>query len=406
MEAAQPAAKRARTEEARTGSSTGGFASLFEPGTDAALVEKFRTSKRVKIEFRGKEENFRFDRVHTAEDLEMTICSALCIPEPETERIVLKWVADEASSAGVPTTEQVPRFEASIPPDFDLEDLAELAQVAAQAGGYEKIQELLERYRPRYGNRTDTWKAFAINEEWQALAEDAVYARLEKRARATDNHLEVQWLQQPAWGPCEWLMLHKRKDGSWSNAISPAVSICLKQRISSEQVQPLDATQLDSVRLVLLSPGGKDVTGDPGTKAENLRVGKVTREAASAATLTYPELGIREASEKFPSKLGMRQGKKTQRGARGWYHLAVHVQGLGVSLLWDDKTQQPCDLVVKHFRNKWGDNPGEPKRGPYADHTACMCGSHLEWAEDASGGGAWQLRCGGWRPGDRSTGGR
>eukprot|EP01043_Picozoa_sp_COSAG02_P111990 COSAG02_NODE_48171_length_335_cov_1.944915_1_plen_57_part_01 len=57
MEAAQPAAKRARTEEARTGSSTGGFASLFEPGTDAALVEKFRTSKRVKIEFRGKEEN-------------------------------------------------------------------------------------------------------------------------------------------------------------------------------------------------------------------------------------------------------------------------------------------------------------------------------------------------------------
>jgi hypothetical protein len=405
MEAAQPAAKRARTEEDAAAATSDGFAALFEPGTDAAHIEKFHTSKRVKIEFRGKEENFRFDRVRTAEDLEMTICSALCIPDPESERVVLKWVADEAAPAGAPTTEQVPRFEASIPPDFDLEDLAELAQVAAQAGGYEKIQELLESYRPRYGNRTDTWKAFAINEEWQALAEDAVYARLEKRARATDNHLEVQWLQQPAWGPCEWLMLHKRKDGSWSNAINPAVSICLKQRISSEKVQPLDEAQLDSVRLVLLSPGGKDVTGEAGTKAENLRVGEVTRGESGTASLTYPELGIREASEKFPSKLGMRQGKKTQRGARGWYHLAVHVQGLGVSLLWDDKTQQPCDLVVKHFRNKWGENPGEPKRGPYADHTACRCGSHLEWAEDASGG-AWQLRCGGWRPGDRSTAGR
>ena len=200
------------------------------------------------------------------------------------------------------------------------------------------------------------------------------------------------------------MMLHKRKDRTWSNAISPAVSICLKQRISSDQVRPLDTAQLDSARLVLLDPGGKDKTVT--AKAENLHVGKVTRGADGTATLTYPELGIKEASQDHPSKLGMRQGKKTQRGARGWYHLAVHVPGLGVSLLWDDKKQQPCDLVVKHFRNKWGENPEEPKRGPYADHTACACGSHLEWVEGAEGGGAWQLRCGGWRPGDKSTGGR
>lgn len=398
MAAAAPAAPAVKTDP---------FAALFEPGTEPALVEKLRASKRVTIEFRGKQENFRLDTA-TAEDLEMTICTALCIPEPESERIVLRWMKDEDPPPGVAVAEKVPRFEASIPPDFDLEDLAELAQVAAQDGGYERIQKLLESYRPRYGSRTDTWKAYAINEEWRALAEDAIYARLEKRDKASDNHLEAQWVQQPPWGPCEWLMMHKRKDHTWSNAISPPVSICLKKRISCEEAALLDATQLGSARLVLLSPGGKDVTGEPGTKAENLRVGTVDQGAPDAGTLTYPELGVREASEKFPSKLGMRQGKKTQRGARGWYHLAVHVQGLGVSLLWDDKTHQPCDLVIKHFRNKWGENEGEPKRGPYADHTACGCGSHLEWVDDAGEGtrGAWKLRCSGWRPGDRSTGPR
>ena len=101
MEAAQPAAKRARTEGAAASSDA--FAALFEPGTDAALVEKLRTSKRVKVEFRGKTENFRLDTA-TAEDLEMTICTALCIPEPETERIVLKWMEDEPPPVVSPTT--------------------------------------------------------------------------------------------------------------------------------------------------------------------------------------------------------------------------------------------------------------------------------------------------------------
>lgn len=403
----QPAAKRARTDGGGGAAAAADpFAALFEPGTAAAITAKLRNSERVKIEWRGKEEVFSLGTA-TAEDLELTICSALCIPEPETERIVLKWVKDEDPPAGAPATVQkVPRFEATIPADFDLEDLAELASRAAQPGGEDEIQQLLEGYRPRYGSRTDTWKAFAINDEWQALAEDAVFARLEKRTRATDNHLEVEWLQEPAWGPCEWLMLHKRKDHTWSNAMNPAVSIRVKKRVSSDQTVPLDAARLHHARLVLLSPGGKDVTGEPDTKAENLRVGTVSRGAPEEATLSFPELGIREASEKFPSKLGMRQGKKTQRGARGWYHLAVHVPGLGVSLLWDAHTQQPCDLVVKHFRNKWGENPGEPKRGPYADHTACNCGSHVEWVEGAGAGGAgaWQLRCSGWRPGDRGGG--
>lgn len=415
----EPAPKRPRTDSGAAAAASAApaatastqrcqddpFAALFEAGTDAAVVQKLRTSQRVKVSWRMKSEVFSLGTA-TAEDLENTICTALCIPEPGTERIVLTWVADEDPLAGSGSAEKVPRFEATIPPDFDLEDLAELASKAQLEGGYDEIQKLLEGYRLRYGARTDTWKALAINDEWRALAEDAVFARLEKRVARTsaaDNYLEVDWLQEPPWGPCEWLMLHKRKDHTWSNQISPAMTVRLNKRVSSDSAVPLEPQRLDSACLVLLSPGGKDVTGEG--KAEILRVGAVTK-ATATATLSFPELGIKEASEKFPSKLGMRQGKKTQRGARGWYHMAVYVPGLGVSLLWDDHTHQPCDLVVKHFRNKWGENPGEPKRGPYADHTACS-GSHVVWVDGAGVDrtGAWQLRCGGWRPGDRAGGG-
>ena len=80
------------------------------------------------------------------------------------------------------------------------------------------------------------------------------------------------------------------------------------------------------------------------------------------ALLSSDSVVIKQASEKYPSKNGMRAGKKTQRGARGWYNLAVHVPGLGLSLLWDPKMQKPCDIVIKHFRNKWGEKEGEEGR--------------------------------------------
>jgi hypothetical protein len=43
----------------------------------------------------------------------------------------------------------------------------------------------------------------------------------------------------------------------------------------------------------------------------------------------------------------------------------VHLPGVGASLLWDAQQQQPCAIVVKHFRNKW--NESGKQRGPYAD---------------------------------------
>ena len=53
----QPAAKRARTDGGGGAAAAADpFAALFEPGTAAAITAKLRNSERVKIEWRGKEE--------------------------------------------------------------------------------------------------------------------------------------------------------------------------------------------------------------------------------------------------------------------------------------------------------------------------------------------------------------
>ena len=406
MEGGEPAPKKAKIVAVPAGDLATLFSSELPENERGELIKLVQAGP-ITVGFRMKTDRFNFQNISSAAEVAETICTALCIPD---NRVLLERAKAPPALGGTPSGTAAaaaaavvpagpPRFEASVPDDINLEDIADFAELARTPGGGDQIQSLLERCRVRYGGRTDTWKAFAINGEWQALAEDAIFTRLEgSSARLPDNDLHVDWVQEPAWGACEWLMLHKRKDNSWSNAMSPAVSVRLKRRVSSDQAVVLDAPHLQTAKLVLLGPDGKDRGADG--KDGNLRVGNYTTDAATAG-LTFPELGIKQASEKYPSKNGMRAGKKTQRGARGWYNLAVHVPGLGLSLLWDPKMQKPCDIVIKHFRNKWGEKEGEEKRGPWAPHDACQ-GSHVQWVENGRGGGEWQLRCGGWRPGGRA----
>jgi uncharacterized membrane protein YgcG len=121
------------------------------------------------------------------------------------------------------------RMQVTVPPDFDLEDLAELPQTEP-----DKREAMLGSYRLRYGSsRVDCWLGMTISRDWRRLAEDAIFARLEETAVSggawpgggasggggggggggVASMLRVEWVQEPPWGPCEWLNLHKLKDG-------------------------------------------------------------------------------------------------------------------------------------------------------------------------------------------------
>jgi hypothetical protein len=302
-------------------------------------------------------------------------------PSGSERRLVLE--------AGDDDKEGRANFTATVPPDFNLEDLAELPRRVRDEGAtQDDVEQMLEKLRWRYRHRVDVWIALARmadDSSWKLLAEDALMCRLEGTSslHRSVSSLSVEWLQEPPWGPCEWLNQHKTKAKQWINTFDPPVAVKLSHRQAAGGGGAGSGSELASVaRLVLFSPRGEDISDYDGG---NLQVGLEPTVDIKASTVTYPVLGINMPSEKFPSSRGMRPGLKARRGAKGWYFFAVHVPGHGVSLLWDSMKHEPADIVVKHFRNKWN-KPGEA-RGPFASHDGCI-GSHVAWVE-----GRWQLKC-------------
>jgi len=321
---------------------------------DAAHALSLLSGRITYMSYRGKTEKFRLSSgdLSTSELVQNsmnTIRDALCVRDPD---IVLEYVQGtgfsgmDGGEGEQPQKKQKrdenPHFLVKVPPDFDLEDLAELSSKSDDG------EAVLETLRLRYGSIVDRWLGMCfIPGCWQLLLEDALFVRMEgSNARGAPSMLDTEWLQEPAWGPCEWLMMHKRKDNTYSNWFNPAVRVRLKRRDDGL----LDAKILESARLVLLSSGGQDVSVyDTGNKTaeRNLRYKDVQIDEKER-TIAFEQLGIMLPSEKYPSSRGMRPGKKRTEGCTrmvlhgrlctwGWY---ISAMGLPASdaLCNSDKT--------------------------------------------------------------------